>query len=56
MNKIWAKTLINTEIIVNFISSSFVRKVNISLQIKSNVYTVTDIDKKSLEYNKEMID
>ena len=56
MNKIWTKTLIDTEVIVNFILSSFIRKVNISLQTKSNVYIVTDIDEKSLEYNKEIID
>ena len=33
----------------------FIRKVNISLKEKSNVYIVTVIDKKSLEYNKEKI-
>ena len=30
--------------------------MKISLQKKSNVYAVTDIDEKSLEYNKEKID
>ena len=40
---------------INFMSSSFARKANILLQRKSDVYTVTDIDEKSLKYNKEMI-
>ena len=34
----------------------FMRKVNILLEKKSNVYVVTVIDKKFLEYNKEKID
>ena len=55
MNKIWTKTLIDTEVIVNFIVSSFIKKVNILLYIKSDTYIVTDIDEKSLEYNKKMI-
>ena len=41
--------------ITNFLSSEFVRKVNILLQEKSDVYEVTDIDEKSFEYNKNMI-
>ena len=41
---------------VNFLSPEFVKKVKISLQKKSNVYAVTDIDEKPLGYNKEMID
>ena len=36
--------------------SSFVKRVNILLQRKSDAYTVTDIDEKSFEYNKEKID
>ena len=36
--------------------SEFIRKVNILLKEKSDVYAVTVIDKKSLEYNKEKID
>ena len=55
MNKISAKTLIDISVIANFISLEFIKKVSISLQKKSNVYQVTDIDEKSLEYNKEMI-
>ena len=39
----------------NFLSSEFVKKVKILLQKKSDVYAVTDIDEKLLEYNKEMI-
>ena len=42
-------------IIVNFMLLNFVKRANISLQRKSDVYAVTDIDKKSLEYNKERI-
>ena len=37
-------------------SSSFAKKANILLQKKSNVYAVTDIDKKLLRYNEEKID
>ena len=55
MNKIWARTLIDINIITNFLLSEFVKKVRISLQEKSNIYIVTDIDKKSFEYNKEVI-
>ena len=40
-------------ITVNFILSKFVRKAKILFQKKDDVYAVTDIDKKSLEYNKE---
>ena len=40
----------------NFLSSEFVKKAKISLQKKSDVYAVTDIDEKSLEYNKETVD
>ena len=40
----------------NFLLSEFAKKAKILLQKKSDVYAVTDIDKKSLEYNKEMID
>ena len=35
--------------------SEFIRKVNISLKKKDNVYTVTVINKKLLKYNKEKI-
>ena len=42
-------------VMVNFLSSEFVKKAKISLQKKSDVYTVTDIDEKSLEYNEEKI-
>ena len=34
----------------------FIRKANISLKKKNNVYAVTVIDKELLEYNKEKID
>ena len=56
VNKTWARTLIDTDVTANFMLSSFAKKANILLQMKSNVYTVTDIDEKSLEYNKEMVD
>ena len=49
------KQLYYYRITVNFILSSFIRKANILLQTKSNVYTVTDIDKKFLEYNKKTV-
>ena len=41
---------------MNFLSPEFMKKMKISLQKKSNVYAVTDIDEKSLEYNKETVD
>ena len=40
----------------NFMLSEFVKKANISLQKKSDVYQVINVDEKSLKYNKEMID
>ena len=40
----------------NFLLLEFAKKVKILLQKKSNVYAVTDIDEKSLEYNKETVD
>ena len=43
-------------VIINFLLSEFVKKVKILLQKKSNVYAVTDIDEKSLEYNEETVD
>ena len=39
----------------NFLLLEFIKKVKILLQRKSDVYAVTDIDDKSLEYNKENI-
>ena len=56
VNKIWARTLIDTDVIMNFLLSEFAKKVKISLQKKSDVYAVTDIDEKLLEYNKETVD
>ena len=41
---------------MNFLSSEFMKKAKILLQKKSNVYAVTDIDEKLLEYNKETVD
>ena len=43
-------------VMINFLLSEFAKKVKILLQKKSDVYTVTDIDEKLLEYNKEIID
>ena len=40
----------------NFLLLEFAKKVKILLQKKSDVYAVTDIDEKSLEYNKETVD
>ena len=39
----------------NFLLSEFIRKTRILLQKKSDVYAVTNIDKKSLKYNQDMI-
>ena len=55
MNKIWARTLIDIDVIINFLLSEFISKVRILLQKKSNVYTVADIDKKLFKYNKDVI-
>ena len=41
---------------INFVLLEFIKKVNILLKRKSNVYAVIVIDKESLEYNKEKID
>ena len=41
---------------VNFLSPEFTKKAKISLQKKSNVYAVTDIDEKPLRYNGEKVD
>ena len=41
---------------MNFLSSEFTKKAKILLQRKNNIYAVTDIDKKSFEYNKETVD
>ena len=43
-------------ITASFLSPEFAKKVKILLQRKSDIYAVTDIDEKFLEYNKEMID
>ena len=56
VNETWARTLIDTGATANFLSSEFTKKVKILLQKKSNVYAVTDIDEKSLEYNEEKVD
>ena len=40
---------------MNFLMSEFIRKARISLQEKSDVYVVRDIDEKLLEYNKDTI-
>ena len=55
MNKTWIRTLIYINVTANFLLLEFIRKVRISLQEKSDIYIVTDIDKKLLKYNKDMI-
>ena len=55
MNRIWAKTLIDISVTADFILLEFIKKVNILLQKKSDIYQVTDIDKKLFKYNKEII-
>ena len=49
------KTLIDIEVITNFILLKFIRKVNILLKRKSDVYRVIVIEEESFEYNKEKI-
>ena len=56
VNKTWTRTLIDISVMINFLSSEFIKKAKILLQRKSDVYVVTDIDEKLLRYNKEMID
>ena len=55
VNRIWARTLIEIDVTANFVLLKFIKKVKISLQKKSNVYAVTDIDEKSFKYNKETV-
>ena len=40
---------------INFISSEFIKKVNMLLKKKNNVYARIVIDEELLEYNKEKI-
>ena len=49
-------TLTDTGVIRDFMSLTFIKKVRISLQKKSDVYKVTVIDNKLLFYNNRMID
>ena len=56
VNETWTRTLIDTDATVNFLLPEFTKKTKILLQKKSNVYAVTDIDEKPLEYNEEKID
>ena len=56
VNETWTRTLIDTDITMNFVLSEFIKKVKILFQKKSDVYVVTDIDEKLLEYNKEIVD
>ena len=56
VNRTWTRTLIDMSVIINFLSPEFAKKVKILLQKKSNIYAVTDIDEKSLRYNKETVD
>ena len=56
VNRTWTRTLIDTDVMTNFLSPEFMKKAKISLQKKSNAYAVTDIDEKPLEYNKETVD
>ena len=52
----WAHILINTGAMRDFMSLTFIKKVKILLQKKSDVYKVTAVDNKLLSYNNKMID
>ena len=56
VNGTWARTLIDTDATVNFLSPEFAKKAKILLQRKSDAYAVTDIDEKPLEYNEGKVD
>ena len=54
---IWAQALINTGATVNFMSSGFVKRVNITLKNKGREsFTVQNINKNLLNHNHEKID
>ena len=55
MNKHWAHTLIDTDVIRDFMSPAFVKRARISLQKKSDIYKVTSVNNKLLSYNNKMI-
>ena len=57
MNKQWAHILIDTDMIRNFMSFTFVKKSNIQLQQKKSrdIYEVTSVDNTALSYNKEVV-
>ena len=53
----WAQTLTDTGATVNFMSSEFTEKVNITLKNKKREsFTVQDINKNLLNHNYEKID
>ena len=58
MNEQWARTLIDTGVMRNFMSSMFTKKAKIPLQQKKSrdTYKVTSVDDKTLSYNKKVVD
>ena len=58
MNEQWARTLINTGAMRDFMSLIFTKKVKIPLQQKKgrDIYKVTSVDDTALSYNKGVVD
>ena len=58
VNEQWAHTLIDMSVIRNFMSLTFARKAEITLQQKrkQDIYEVTVIDDTALSYNNGVVD
>ena len=58
MNEQWAHILINTGVMRDFVSSMFIKKIKILLQQKKgrDIYKITSVDNKALNYNKRVVD
>ena len=57
INKQWVCTLIDTDMMRDFMSSMFIKKVKILLQQKKgrDTYKITSVDDKALSYNKRVV-
>ena len=57
MNEQWVRTLIDTGVMRDFMSSIFAKKAKILLQQKKrrDTYKVTSVDNTALSYNKEVV-
>ena len=57
INKQWSHILINTDVMRDFMSSMFAKKIKIQLQQKKSrdIYKVTFINNTALSYNKEVV-